>query len=159
MITKFCIISLCMTASVMVGLIYTKSKKSRVEYFESCIKLTDKLISDISFRKENLLDILREFQADEKTELKNHIGKFCDSPFEKFSADGKILKADEKRLLNDFFASLGSTDTQTQLSELENFRVRFADKFQTENEKFKKTGGIGLKLSVLFGLGVGILIL
>lgn len=159
MITKFCIVCLCMTASTMIGLLYTKSKKARVDYFHACVKLSDKLIADISFRKDNLFTILQEFAATDKSALKEQIARFSESPYEPLTVNGKLLKENEKQLLSEFFASLGATDAYTQISTLENYRARFDDIYREEYDAFKKSGHIGLKLSVLIGLAIGILIL
>ncbi len=159
MITKLTIVCLCMTASTMVGLWNTKRKKSKVLYFDSCVKLTEKLIADISFRHENLFAILNEYAQTDKTELGRQIAKFGAAPYDRFEPDGKLLKAEEKRLVSDFFTSLGSSDAETQLYELENYNKRFYERYSEENEKFKRTGNVGLKLSVLLGLAIGILIL
>ncbi len=159
MITKLTIVCLCMTASAMVGLWNTKRKKSKVLYFDSCVKLTEKLIADISFRHENLFAILSEYSGSAQSELSKQIAKFCAAPYEKFEPEGKFLKAEEKRLVSDFFTSLGSSDAETQLYELENYNKRFYELYSDENEKFKRTGNVGLKLSVLLGLAIGILIL
>lgn len=159
MITKFAIVCLCMTSSVMCGLIYTKSKKRRANYFASCVRLTDKLIADISFRKENLLTILKEFAATDQTELAANINTYCEKPFDKSEIATKILKQDERARVGEFFDSLGGSDSDTQLFELRNYSEYFASKLSDEELKLKKSGNIGLKLSALFGLAVGILIL
>ncbi|MCI8413194.1 MAG: hypothetical protein HFE47_03765 [Clostridia bacterium] len=159
MITQFSIVCLCMTASAMVGLLHTKHKRARLLYFASCEKLTEKLIADISFRKENLCTVLTEFAAEDGSELKRHIEKFCGEPYEKFAVNTRLLKAGERRLVSEFFASLGDSDTQTQIFSLENYKTRFSELYRDESERFKKSGGIGLKLSVLAGIAVGILLL
>lgn len=158
MITKCCIVCLSLTASAMIGLAYTKKNKSRVTYFESCVKLTEKLIADISFRRDNLCTILCEFAQNDTSDLRKQIEKFCASPYGNFTVGGG-LKAAEKQRIGEFFSSLGSSDLQTQLTTLESYKAYFAEKHREENEKYKKTGNLALKLSILFGLAVGILIL
>ena len=61
--------------------------------------------------------------------------------------------------MEDFFCSLGSTDSETQIFQLENHKRRFNEIYSDESEKFKKSGSMGLKLSVLLGIAAGILIL
>ncbi len=159
MITKLCIVCLCMTASAMIGLAHMKNKKRRVSYFRSLVKLCDKLISEIAFRKENLNSILKEFASSDNTELSAHIGAFCDSPYSELKIRAPFLKADERKAVEDFFCSLGSTDSETQIFQLENHKRRFNEIYSDESEKFKKSGSMGLKLSVLLGIAAGILIL
>lgn len=159
MITRFCIICLCMTSSAMFGLLHVRRKKARVNYFASCEKLTEKLIIDISFRRENLCTILQEYAQEDETELKSQINRFCDCPYGKFVVTEKFLKSGEKQLVSDFFTSLGMCDASTQVNELHNFKKRFEAVYTEENGKFKKSGNVALKLSVLLGIAIGILIL
>ena len=159
MITKLCIVCLCVAASVMIGLMLYKRKQSRIKYFESAVRLTEKLISDISFRRESLTTVLTEFSREDKSELKKHIDTFVSSPYDSVVISGKLLKPEEKRLMREFFGSLGLTDTQTQIGELNSYKSRFEQIYNDENEKFKKSGPLSLKLSVLIGLAVGVLIL
>ena len=159
MITKFCIVCLCVTASSMFGLMIVRRKQSRIKYFESALRLTEKLITDVSFRRETLLNVLSEFSNDDKSELKKHIDAFILSPYYEIVISGSLLKPEEKRLIGEFFRSLGVTDTQTQIGELQSYKIRFEQIYNNESEKFKKSGNLSLKLSVLLGLAVGILIL
>lgn len=158
MITKCCIVCLCMTASAMLGLAHTKAKRARVRYFASCVRLAETLIAEISFRRATLTEVLRAFCESDASELRRHVEAFCASPYEPFTPAGKLLKADEKRLMTSFFSSLGTSDAQTQIFELENFKQRFCELYEKEDENFKRTGSVGLKLSILLGLAVGILI-
>lgn len=159
MITKCCIVCLCITASAMLGLAHTKSKRSRVRYFDACVRLTDVLIAEMSFRRNGLTDVLNAFAENEKSELKAHIAAFCNAPYEPFVPAGRLLKADEKRLVTEFFGCLGTTDAQTQIFALQGYKQRFGEIYEQESEAFRRTGTVGLKLSVLLGLAVGILIL
>lgn len=159
MITKLTIVCLCMTASAMFGLRHTNGKRARVRYFASCVQLTDALIAEISFRRDKLTDALLSFAYNDKTELRAHIEAYCAAPFAPFAPKGKLLKTEEKRLLSAFFAALGTSDAQTQVFELENYKRRFEELYAVESEAFRKTGTVGLKLSVLFGIAVGVLIL
>ncbi len=136
-----------------------KNKKHRVDYFMSLINLANTLIAEISFKKEKLTDVLTEYAAYDKTELRTHITEFCASPFSKPDIKSKMLKKDERRLVSDFFSSLGATDGETQIFGLENYKSRFNEIYSSESEKFKRLGTVGLKLSVLLGIAVGILII
>ena len=159
MITKLCIICLSMTASTMFGLINMRNKKRRIDYLDSLIKLCDYLISEISFNKDKLITALEKFADTDNTELANQLKTFCESPYSDKIIYPKFLKKDEQVTVSDFFSSLGCTDGETQISQLQNYKKRFGDIDCYEEDKFKKSGSVGLKLSVLFGIAVGILIL
>lgn len=159
MITGCLLLALCVTASTMIGLFRYKRKKSRVQYYASCLSLTDKLICDVSYRRDALPSVLREFAENDKSELKALVLSFARAPFAPFEPKTSLLSAGDKGLLCDFFSSLGTTDGKTQLLALEGYRARFAQKHATEQEKFAKTGGMELKLWFLLGLALGILLL
>lgn len=159
MITKFCIVCLCMTATSMLGLWRWKEKKRRVTYLGSLVKLTDTLIAEISFRKDNLFSVLTAFAESENGDLGRHIGAFCAAPYAPMELSGKLLTETEKREVTEFFSSLGGSDAATQLLELENRKRTFSAWYECEQEKFRKNGTVGLKLAALLGLAIGILLL
>ena len=159
MITKCCIVCLSMTASTLLGIAYAKRKKGKVEYFRSCVRLTETLIAEISFRRENLVDVLTEFAQNDTTELKQHITEFCAAPYAPYVVRSKSLRAEERKTVSEFMSALGTNDAATEIFALENYNKRFEDMLAAESEKYGKTGSVSVKLSVLIGLAIGILIL
>lgn len=159
MITNFLIVALCVTASTMFGLARYKKQKSKPLFFASCVRLTERLIADISYKQEQLPTLLASFAQSDKSELSKQIELFLQTPYAPFTPTCTTLTAEDKRLLSEFFGSLGKTDAETQILELNGYKKRFEERYAQESEKFKKTGSLTLKLSFLFGLAVGILIL
>ena len=143
----------------MLGLARYKKKKSRVSYYAACVRLTERLIAEISFRRDNLFALLKEFAAEDKGELGRQIEAFLVAPYAPFTPTGTLLTTADKPLLCAFFASLGQTDAETQIYELHAYQKRFEEKYTAEQAAFKKNGNMELKLFFLLGLTVGILIL
>lgn len=159
MITKFAIVCLSISASTMIGIARLKSKKKRVDCLASLVRLCNMLISEISFRKDNLFKLLSDFAESDRTELGEHIKRFCVSPYSSIEIKSKTLKSNEKQLVADFLRSLGMTDSETQILELRNYKKRFEEILECENEKYKKTANMELKLFILAGLAIGIILL
>lgn len=159
MITKCLLVCLCVTAALSAGLGIVRKRRARVRYYASCVRLAETLLSDISFRRTPLLPLLQSFAETDTSELKTHIAVFCAHPYEPFVPTGKLLKADEKKTVSEFFGMLGTSDAATQLSALEGYKQRFTQLYETENEYFLRNGKVTVKLSVLLGLAVGILLL
>lgn len=159
MITKLCIVCLCMTAGTMVGLYCRKRKRRRPEYFAACTKLTDKLIGDISFRHENLFTILQTFSAENDDALQAHIRAYLAHPYADYMPDDAFLQVKERQWIGEFFRSLGNADIYTQLQELARYREQFDALQKEETEKYRQYGALALKLSILIGLAIGILLL
>ena len=143
----------------MLGLARYKKKKSKVSYYAACVRLTERLIADVSFRRDNLLSLLKQFGDEEKGELGRQIEAFLAAPYAPFSPTGTLLTKTDKHLLSAFFASLGQSDAETQIYELHAYQKQFEEKYTAERETFKKSGSMELKLFFFFGLAVGILIL
>ena len=159
MITGFLILSLCTAASTLFGLARYKKKKNRVAYYSACVRLTERLIAEVSFRRDNLFALLKEFTAEESGELGEQINAFLAAPYAPFTPPGTLLTKADKQLLCAFLASLGQSDAKTQIFELNAYQKRFEEKCAVEREAFKKSAGVELKLFFLCGLAVGILIL
>ena len=93
----------------MVGLLHTKHKRARLLYFASCEKLTEKLIADISFRKENLCTVLTEFAAEDGT----YFDFICKSRFADELSDASDSEKELSSLVNgilDDLTALAPTD-------------------------------------------------
>lgn len=162
MITKLCIICLCVVGCSMVGLKFNKDSAERVRYYENLLLLINNIISTVQFRQESLKSVLLQFTENNKSTLNTTIQEFLkhlDDNAVEFKPSKLKLKPDEMAQISDFFCSLGHSDSETQLFELNAYKNRFEEKKAFYAEKHKKFGGLFLKLSFMLGLALGILII
>lgn len=162
MITKFCIICLSVVSCSMLGLLLNKNSQRRVKYFENFNALILTLISEIKFRQESLKNILSNFNQNNSSDLSVNISEYLDF----LSGEKKELVLSKNKLtpkeleeVRNFFISLGTSDSDTQLFELDNFKQKFDLIYGEVSGKHKKNGGLYLKLSFLIGLSIGIIII
>ena len=161
MITKLCIICLCIAACSLVGLKLYKDSVNRVKYFEGVLSLINTLISEIQFRRQNLKSILRDFCDNNKTPFVVHVKEFLThlETNEEFKPSKLHLKNEETEEVKHFFSSLGTSDSDTQLVVLDTYKVKFEELRKHYADRHKKYGSLYLKLSFLLGLALGIVIL
>ncbi len=160
MITKFLIVALCMVAGTMTGVMFSKKLVKRAEYFEKMLNLVNAIISEVKFRKSATKTILSEFCKSDGSLLSEHLRTYIEcEDFSSFALSKNFLNEEEKREIERLFLSLGTSDSQTQIFELENYKLKISDMLKAADEKKKKFGGLYIKLGFFAGLALGIIIL
>lgn len=160
MITKLLIIFLCITAATMVGFSLSKKCKQREKYFEEILLLINTLICDMKFRKDSLKILLSGFCAEKNNKLKVNILEYIDyiDSKKELNLSKGNLSVSEFENIKTFFTCLGTSDADTQIYELENYKQRFSDYYTLAKEKNTKYGGLYIKLGFLIGLAIGIIL-
>lgn len=79
--------------------------------------------------------------------------------WEKSIKSDASLSTDEKKLLQELGSSLGTTDSQGQLSSLEIYKKRLDNMIESETEKYKTQGKLYRSLGIMMGAMLGILII
>ncbi len=160
MITKFLIVALCMVAGTMTGAVFSKKLVKRAEYFENLLDLVNAIISEVKFRKSTTKTILSEFCGSDGSLLSEHLKTYIDcEDFSSFRLSKSFLSKEEAAEIEKLFLSLGTSDSKTQIFELENYKLKILNMRETANEKKKKLGGLYIKLGFFAGLTLGIIIL
>lgn len=160
MITKMLIVALCILAGTMTGLIFSKKLKNRANYYKSAAAFVDTLITEVSFKKSTIKKIMNDFLVSNNSAFNNDINEYL-SCADKNSLILKkgVLNESECYEMKKFFQSLGQSDAQTQITELENYKKLFGKFYSEAEEKMKKNGGMYIKLGFFAGLALGIILL
>jgi len=147
-----------MALGAMAGLYFSKRLTKRANYFDSLMELLNLFMSEMKFKKTTTKQVLAEFQDRGKTPLNININEYIDcNDFSSLKLSKGILTDSERNEVKKFFLSLGTSDSHTQIFELENFRERFSQMQNQAQEKRKKYGSMSIKLGFLAGLAVGII--
>lgn len=160
MVTKFLIVSLCITAGTMTGAVFSKRLKSRACYFDELLGLVNRIMAEVKFRKNTTKSILTEFCKECTSPLVGHLTEYLNcTDYSALKLSKSILTNDETEEVRKLLLSLGTSDSTTQLFELENSRLKVSQMLVTAEEKRKKLGGTYIKLGFFAGLTLGIIIL
>ena len=69
-----------------------------------------------------------------------------------FSRCEYLLELEEERLIDEFFQSLGEMDSYNELIKINNYKIRFVQKYDYYHEKSSKFSPLIFKLSIIFGI-------
>ena len=137
-----------------------KKYKARRLYFQQLLSLINLLISDFSFRQSKLKSVIIDFEKTAGVEMKIHCNEFINSiNGDKLSLSKLLLTSEEHLTVEKFFTALGTLDLDTQLGQLNAYKDKFNEYYQTSKAGEEKYGKPSVKLGFLLGLGCGILIL
>ncbi len=133
--------------------------KERFDFYSNLKNFLNEFKLNLSFKQEKIAEFLNDrktkkqfniFIEEYKKYLKNN---------EINLSDLKILSDEEKLELEDIIKNIGSMDVKNELSQLENYILKIDSKLkQAEQDKLKLCPMI-LKLSLLFAIGIAIILI
>jgi hypothetical protein len=151
------IVFLGAAGGAMIGLYYYNRQRARLHYFYDLVSLIDRLISDVRFRQDKLTVVMSEYAATCNSSIMTHLSEYTQCAGGQLTLSRGVLTGPEHARIHKFFASLGYTDSGTQLLELDGHRVEFAGYLDAVKNKHNKYGTVYVKLGLALGIGVGIL--
>ena len=151
----------CVLAGACVGKGVASALSAKRQYFEELGKLARALCGDLRFRRTPVCELLGE----EAKTIKNGLLAKNVSEFITYASSGggelvlggRGLDERERRVVYDFFASLGRYDIGTQTFVLEGMSSAIEEYENKAAECEKKWAGLAVKLGFLAGAGAGIL--
>lgn len=150
----------------LVGYIFSKKYMKRKKFFSSLIMLADKLSLEINFSRERLKVLLQNFDTANKKNLLGvdekfieYLDKKSELTIEEVFKKADVLKTEEKDSVLLFLKTLGRSDVENQIKEIQTFVGRFNDiKNQCDLEQ-KKYGNLSMKLGIVAGLFFAVILL
>ncbi len=143
----------------MTGLHFSKRYKQKSVYFAQLIDFVTLLKTEISFRRESIEKIVKEYKSSSTLfceQLKQLADYYDGKPLE---LKRGFLSTEEYAQVSNFLSFLGSTDAVTQISGIQASCDIFSAYENKHTAKFNKYGSALIKLGLLGGLGFGILII
>lgn len=160
MTTILLIISLCAFCGTMVGLFFGNRLVKKDEYFKSLLALTNKILTEVKFRQNTIKSIFKEFSENNKTQLNIHINDFLNcTNYSNLNLTKRIILEKELIEVKNFFLSLGTVDSQTQIFELENYKNIFTEFSAEATKNRKQKASMYVKLGFFAGLALGLIII
>lgn len=150
------------------GIYLSDNIKRKRERLETERKIIDEIALMIRWNSLTLHEIAEELYDNKSFsdfELIKNLADNCNhtrsfhNAWEKSVSSVKNLCAEEKKLLFEVGAALGTTDKEGQLSTLELFSTRIEKMAESEAEKYKIKGKMYRSLGVTAGAMIGIIII
>ena len=133
--------------------------KEREKLFFELTSFCSYIDSNISFFQKTLSEIIEGFESDkQKSELKKILDKFLYSLGEEkpFDIQLALLRANEKKTIENFLQALGKTDAYTQKENICHYKAVFEGFALDAKKEMQKFGGMSTKLGVFCGLAIAI---
>ncbi len=142
------------------GLAFARFGREKAAFYRSLVELCAHIESGICFKGEKIEDILVGAKVRSEA-LRQNINDYLAfiRGGEQLKLNNRLLSAEEKAEVMDFFSRLGTFDAETQLSELRRQNAVFTRRLEVAAHKDEKHGGNYIKLGSLFGLLFGILLI
>ena len=138
--------------------------KRRKNFFDALIFLCHKFDVEINFSREKVINIISSLEEKVKQNLYGLDKNFISSIENKESLEkDKLLKnltflsEEEGNSIFLFFKSLGRSDMENQLKEINNFENKFSQFCIASSQEFKKYGKLSIKLAIVACLMVVVL--
>lgn len=138
--------------------------KRRKNFFDALIFLCHKFDVEINFSRERVVNIISSLEEKVKQNLYGLDKNFISSIENKESLEkDKLLKnltflsEEEGNSIFLFFKSLGRSDMENQLKEINNFENKFSQFCTASSQEFKKYGKLSIKLAIVACLMVVVL--
>lgn len=138
---------------------------TRKKFFSELCLLIKSLELDISFSQDKLIKVINSNKencnsSDVKILCDNYIDYLQRQKSKENLFDNiKILKEDEKQVINSFFNGLGRLDSINQSKEISSYLVKFTEFYESSRGECGKYASLFIKLSIILGLFVCLLIL
>ncbi len=165
---KFIGAAMMFFAASAFGIYLSDNIKRKVIRFETERKIIEEISVLIRWNSLTLNEIAEELSKNntfsEFEFIKNLVKNCCSEysfpkSWEKSVLNDKSFCAEEKKILLEVGAALGTTDKEGQLSTLELYSLRLEKLIEEEKEKYKVKGKMYRSLGVTTGAMIGIIII
>lgn len=153
-ILKLLVGVLSIIVAVKIGKDKAEKDKNEYLYFNSLVVLCDKILSDLSYKKSKINELLSiKFNSSELNETLNSYlkGKNVELPV--------FLNEEEQFLVIDMLNTLGKSDTVAQIHSVNAFKNEFIKISNDKFTKYKKYNALFMKLGFISGLLIFILVI
>ena len=156
---KWILIIILIFIIMLIAHAVSEQYKEKFNFYENLKTFLNQFKINIAFKQEKIIDFL------EKTKSKKQFNLFINEYKNYLSTNEinldqiKILDNDEKNQLENIVKSIGKFDAKNEINQLDMFIVEIDNKLKkAENDKNKLCPMI-LKLSLLFAIGLAILLI
>lgn len=133
--------------------------KEKYDFYNNLKSFLNQFRINLNFRQDKILNFLNQTKA--KKQFSNFIlayKKYCKT--NEFNLDViKILSSEEKKQLENMVKNIGKFDQSSETLQIETFLIEIEEKLKKSEDEKNKLCPMILKLSLLFAIGLAILLL
>lgn len=124
----------------------------RRKYLSTILLFLNRLQATITFRKDDIEEIVFNLADDELAPLKNAENNHYEKIIENLNFNNK-----DRELLSSFFKDLGTTDIDGELSHIKMYQELFSEQYKLSKEDIKNNGKLYRMLGLFSGLAFVVL--
>lgn len=156
---KWILIIVLISAIMLIAFSLSEQIKDRYDFYQNLKLFLNQFKINISFRQEKILDFLKK--ANSKKQF-----KFFVQEYESYLKTGsmnlekiKVLDHEDREILLDIMKNIGRYDVRNELGQIDSFLATIDVKLKKALDDKNKLSPMILKLSLLFAIGLAILLI
>ena len=156
---KWILIIVLISAIMLIAFSLSEQIKDRYDFYQNLKLFLNQFKINISFRQEKILDFLKK--ANSKKQFKLFVQEY-----ESYLKTGsmnlekiKVLDHEDREILLDIMKNIGRYDVKNELGQIDSFLATIDVKLKKALDDKNKLSPMILKLSLLFAIGLAILLI
>lgn len=156
---KIALIVILIFVIMLIARAVSEQYKDRFDFFNNLKSFLNHLRLNISFKQEKISDFLLKTEAKKqfKTFIENYQSYLKTNELD--LSQITVLDETDKTILTDIIKNVGKFDAKNEISQLDNFILIVNEKLAKSKEDKDKLCPMILKLSLLFAIGLGIILI
>ena len=151
------IVLICLIMIIAIGV--SQQYKERYDFYQNLNIFLSQFKLNVSFKKEKITQFLSQIKAKKQfnifiNEYKNYLKN---NQFN--TGDIKILEEDEKEWLTSMVENLGAMNSDNELNQIELYLIESKSKLRKAEQDKSKLCPMIIKLSLLFAIGIAIILI
>ena len=156
---KWVLIAVLISVIMLIARAVSEQYKEKYDFYENLKTFLNQFKLNLSFRQEKILDFLNKTNAKKQFKLFiNSYKKYLETNQLDFS-EIKLLDNDEINQLEMIILNIGKLDAKNEINQLETFIVEIDAKLLKAQEDKNKLCPMILKLSLLFAIGLAVVLI
>ncbi len=156
---KWILIVVLIVVIMLIAYSVSEQIKDKYDFFNNLKQFLNQFKINVAFRQEKINEFLQKNNS--KKQFKIFIEEYS-----KFLKTGelclqriKVLEDDDKQILQDIVKNIGKYDAKNEINQMESFLLIIDEKLSVANENKNKLCPMIIKLSLLFAIGLAILLI
>ncbi len=156
---KWILIIILIVVIMLIAYSVSEQIRDKYDFFNNLKQFLNQFKINVAFRQEKINEFLQ------KSNSKKQFKVFVDE-YSNFLKTGelclekiKVLEEDDKQILQDIVKNIGKYDAKNEISQMESFLLTVDEKLAKANEDKNKLCPMIIKLSLLFAIGLAILLI
>lgn len=156
---KWVLIIVLICVIMLIANAFCTQYKEKFDFYSNLKYFLNQYQLNLSFKKEKITDFLNNIKAKKQFNLfiKEYQNYLNTNKID--LSDIKILDNEEKAELENIVKSIGCMDSQNEISQVDSFLVSIEKKLKQAEQEKQKLSPMILKLSLLFAIGIAIILI